>query len=246
MAGLLFGLSPAMDLRKHAASASGGGLQSDITAAAAPPKQSSALPAGFTALVTTLVDASLRQYQPPRLSSAPLAQTPLGYARYGLQAAWIAQFIDNPPWLEQADILTLADGWIEQSKALAPAAGDAARQFADTLRARPFDHARTLKAAGVLIRGVIGGGSQERGRQITAAMVSAQLSYNAAVLRDPAPARMLLAALQKMDELDAALPDFRILRATAAAVRPDDWEAQFKLGNALVADISATGASPAP
>jgi hypothetical protein len=243
----MFALSPAIDLRSHAAWISGGPLQSDITTfATPPPKQNAPLPADVGTKVTTLVDASLRQFQPPSLLSSAPAQTPLGYARYGLQAAWIAQFIDNPPWLEQADTLALADGWIAQSTALTPATADSARQFGVVLRARPYDHARTLQAAQLLLRGVITSGPQERTRQILAAMLSAQLEYNAAVLRDPAMARTILSTLQKISELDAALPDFAVLRAGAASVHPDDWAAQFKLGNALVSDISAAGASPAP
>jgi hypothetical protein len=237
----VFASSPARDLQAHAKSGDLSGADRTMVQAIGFENPTALI--DMNASPQTLVAASLT-----RFPESPLAtyryDRPNAYALFGVAGAWVAEFIDNSPWVGQSDVDTFVTAWANQAVVFAPSAAPARSTFLSILHKTPYDHDRVLKASVDLETAVFAALPIEKKRQIFFGVVSAQLAYNAAVLRNQDSARLYLRVLADIGEADPVSPDVARLRATASTVDSKDWASQFALGRELSLAILTAGNPP--
>ena len=169
---------------------------------------------------------------------------PRAYALFGLTSSWVAEFIDNSPWIGQSDVDAFVTAWANQAVAFAPTAAPQRSTFLTLLHTNPFNHDRVLQASVALEAAVTSALPKAEKRQVLFGVFAAQLAYNAAVLRDDPSSRLYLRVLADISEVDPISPDVARLRAKAAAVASGDWANQFALGRDLSVAILNASAAP--
>ena len=237
----VFASSGALDLQAHAKSGTLSAADSATVSSIGFGDPKKLMDAGTPS--NSLIAASLARFPEPPLGAYRFDR-PSAPALFGLTTSWVAEFIDNAPWIGQSDVDAFVTAWADQSVAFAPSAAPARNIFLSVLHASPFNHDRALKASVDVETAVLAALPKAEKRQVLFGAFAAQLAYNAAVLRDENSARLYLRVMADIDEVDPISPDIARLRATSATVKSDDWATQFALGRDLSVAILSASASP--
>jgi hypothetical protein len=150
------------------------------------------------------------------------------------RAATVAELIDSPAWLFQADSQRFIDDFTARVAAIDPARTAEIRALRAAVRAKPgFSHDRALRQYELLV-GAITGDDPTRAKRFVFGAFAAQLVYNAAILRDQDIGAGMLRFLAGGSALDESVPGLSAARAEANAFTGADWSAQYQLGVRLV------------
>ncbi len=229
-----------LDLTSHASRIPPDALGIEIRALPqAQPGTASQVPAAMLGTGNDLVRAI-----DARLPPAPIADVRAGtgsasIAALGVASSTVAELIDSPSWLFEADSQRFVDAYADRMRAFAPGAS----VRIDTLRAatRPgagFSHAGAITAYNALLGAALSPNSPSA-RAFVSGAFSAQIVYNAAVLRDSKVGAMMSGFLAGADVLDGVVPGWR--EARAGGTSSTDWKAQYRLGIQLVDLIEKAG-----
>jgi hypothetical protein len=234
-------IGPILDLNNHRWRIPPGTLPAAFDAL--PPSKSEGLktriPSNVRGVTKTFVAELDRDHPPADL----LTFFPQGGVREdaidGIAFSTLAELIDNPAWLAQADAQLFAMSLMND---LTPAAGrlqldnDACRK-AVTIDGT-FDHDGALKACVTSTTAYLRSLPDNRKRAFYLGTAAAQTAYNAAVLRSVTSAAEYLHIVATFDDLDASIPAFGASRLEARGMASDDWKAQFGLSLRLVHELS--------
>jgi hypothetical protein len=196
---------------------------------------------GFTARLDTAIDG---MYPPPSLFGGAFAHRPLTDAQLGVASITILELIDSPDWLAQTDSQEFVHAFISAAQTQlpgVPAAPLATLQSATRVDEH-FDHDKANAAHGAAIAALFVTLPADRKRRILLGQFASQLSYNAAVYRDPAAGATFRRIIGSFSDLDGSITGFASARAQATMISATDWPAQYRLGNQLVALILNSGA----
>jgi hypothetical protein len=229
---------PTFDLFEHAARIPHGALPVALPAVpretptpAAGPKK---LPGG--ALITTfahdLVTAIDAAMPPPPLLTIAYADGAAGDAALGVASSTMAELIDSPDWLFQADAQRFVDAYAAHLVRVAPAQAARIAEFRAAVRSnRGFSHDAALDKH-TAMSGAVMTATPARTKPFLLGLLAAQLVYNAAILRNRDTATAMANVLSEQPGLDASIAGWSEVRHTASAGA--EWGAQYRLGLRLV------------
>jgi hypothetical protein len=194
-------------------------------------------------LAVALGDAAERLAPTRPLAVLAFSNDPRGDAVLGVAAATVAELADNPDWLAETAPQRFVDAYFARLLVMRPGARDELSRLRPLLSGGPgFIHGAALEAATDAIAPLLGSGKPHSAGILSGSM-TAQLVYNAAILRDPAMGRAALGIVAESAPLEAGVPGWAAARAQAAGVDPTDWSAQFHYGLHLV-DLIVKGSPP--
>jgi hypothetical protein len=197
---------------------------------------------GALAFARDLVVAIDRTAPPAPIAAFAFDDGPLGDALLGVAGATAAELIDSRAWLVQSDAQVFLDAYVARLIAMVPERRAQFEQLRGALRrGAVIEHDATLNAHTAAISTLMGP-SKPRTKAILIGMLSAQLVYNSAILRDPGVSRMALGIIASEGALDAGVPGWSASRAGAARIGPTDWAAQYRFGLRMV-DLIMKGGS---
>lgn len=231
----LLGAGSVFDLEKHAAQIPAGALP-----IAMPPKLAAAT--GTTKFAHDLVaalDAALPQAP---LVALTFADGPAGDAALGVAGSTVAELIDSPPWLFQANAQRFLDAYTARLTVVAPTHTAQIAAFRSALRSPVgFSHSNAIRMYNQLLTSILHG--DQTAKRIVLGAFSAQLFYNAAILRDRKVGGGMARFIADGSALDGSVAGWSDARAAAGSLTDDDWNAQYQLGLRLV-DLIAKANRP--
>jgi len=235
----LLGAGSLIDLVAHAAKIPPGALPVKVPPAFADARSSSpgaaSMPSGMMKFGRELVTA-LDAAMPVRaLVTTTFADGPAGDAALGVASSTVAELIDSPAWLFQADSQRFIDDFATRVAAIDPGRTAEISALRAAVRAKPgFSHDRALRQYELLV-GSFTGDDPARAKRFVLGAFAAQLVYNAAILRDQNVGAGMVRFIAAESALDESVPGFSAGRAGAAnASNGADWSAQYQLGLRLV------------
>jgi hypothetical protein len=222
----LLGAGSLLDLEKHAAQVPAGSLP-----IAMPAKLAGAT--GITKFSHDLVAALDAALPPPPLIALTFADGPAGDAALGVASSTVAELIDSPSWLFQADAQRFLDAYTARLTAIAPAHSARIAALRSALRSSTgFSHDKALNMYSQVFGSVIHG--DPSAKRVVLGAFSAQLFYNAAILRDRRIGGGMARFIADGSALDGSVAGWSDARAAASSLTDDDWNAQYQLGLRLV------------
>jgi hypothetical protein len=234
----LLGAGSVMDLVAHAAQ-----IPSNTLPVAVPDKPAGvrstgpgavAISGGTMKFARDLVSALDATMPPAALVTMRFVDGPAGDAALGVASSTIAELIDSPAWLFQADAQRFIDDYAARLASIAPARAAEIAGFRSALRVKPnFSHDGALRQYNRIVASV-GTSDQSRARPFVMGAFAAQLVYNAAILRDQNLGAMMSRFVSAPSPLDASVPGWSAARASANVSTDADWGTQYQLGLRLV------------
>jgi hypothetical protein len=240
--GELLAALPAIDLARHAWTIPADALPVDIgplramsaeAASARPNANRMPQLVPFTKALVAAVDA--------KAPAAPLVaiargDTPAEDAALGVAFASLAELIDSPAWAAQPDAQAFAAALADRLDALVPAAArsDVTAFRANVRAGASFRNAAATTALTAATTAFQKSVPRERAQRFAVAAATAQLAYNAAIMRAPDSSVAFLRAIAVTTVLDAAIPGWSAARGAAASIGPSDWPAQHAYALRLV------------
>ena len=225
------------DLFEHAARIPHGALPVALPAVpretptpAAGPKKlpGGALMTTFAHDLVTAIDAAM----PPPLLTIAYADGAAGDAALGVASSTMAELIDSPDWLFQADAQRFVDAYAAHLVRVAPAQAARIAEFRAAVRSnRGFSHDAALDKH-TAMSGAVMTATPARTKPFLLGLLAAQLVYNAAVLRNRGTATGMANLLAEQPGLDASVAGWSEARRTASAGA--DWGTQYRLGVRLI------------
>jgi len=233
----LLGSGSLMDLFGHAARIPRGTLPVEIpqarSDAGSPVAGAIALPSGAMKIAHGLVAAIDVAMPPPPLVAVTFADGVAGDAALGVASSTVAELIDSPSWLFQADAQLFVEAYTSRLAVIAPSRAAQIADFRAALRGTPgFSHDAVIGKYNALIGDVMQG-AQPRAKPLMLGAFAAQLTYNAVILRDRGVATGMATVISQQSALDQSVAGWHEARLAANAPGAD-WAAQYQLGLRLV------------
>lgn len=234
----LLGSGSLIDLANHAAQIPVHTFPIDVapiqTAADKSPAGTRALPGGAMTFAHDLVKALDASMPAPPLATLTYAPGAAGDAALGVASSTVAELVDSPPWLAQADAQRFIDDYCARLAVVAPARSAQVRDLRAALRTgASFSHDDALRANTALVATILQT-QAARTKPILLGSLAAQFVYNAAVLRDPRMSAAVTQLLATETALDGAVPGWSAARSEAKEIGANDWSAQYRAGVRLV------------
>jgi hypothetical protein len=234
----LLGAGSVMDLLAHAAQIPSSALPVSVPAkpagAGSPIPGAASLPSGTMKFAHDLVSALDAAMPSPALVSMRFVDGPAGDAALGVASSTIAELIDSPAWLFQADAQRFIDDYAARLTTIAPARAAEIAGFRSALSVKPnFSHDGALKQYNRIVASV-GTSDPSRARPFVMGAFAAQLVYNAAILRDQNIGAMMSRFVSAPSPLDASVPGWSAARVSANVSPDAGWGTQYQLGLRLV------------
>jgi hypothetical protein len=233
--------APALDLARHVASIPAGTRPVDVaplramTAEAASDSPSMRRMPQLVPFAKALAAAIAANAPTPAIVAVPRTDTPTADAALGVAFATMVELIDAPLWTTQDDAQALAAALADRLDALVPAAGRAdVMTFRTRVRPASLDHKLAAAALAAAGRAFADAAPAERAQRFGLAVGATQLVYNAAILRSPDHAVVLLRRIADAAVLDTAIPGWSDARRAGASIGGSDWAAQHAFALRLV------------
>jgi hypothetical protein len=198
------------------------------------------LPPDLMGAVTDGLPDLVTRAFPPRAWIEPTKTglSPAAYAEFGVMISTVNELVDVPRAAALPESQRQFDLLVERGRPLMPGGTEQLNALRAALRiSSPFDpevyaraHQRITELLGFIPRG-------PTYRAFLVGLGAAQVAFNAAVVHESEPARLLLEMLGQNADADGAFPGLTTLRARAAAIPPTDWAAQYRVGTAIVDQI---------
>lgn len=227
-----------IDLANHAAQIPAQTFPIDVapiqTAAAKAPAGTRALPSGAMTFAHDLVKALDASMPVPPLATLTYAPGAAGDAALGVASSTVAELVDSPPWLAQADAQRFIDDYCARLAVVAPDRSAHVRELRAALRTgASFSHDSALSENTAVI-GTILQTQAARTKPILIGSLAAQFVYNAAVFRDPRMSAAVIQLIGTETALDGAVPGWSAARSELKGIGATDWSAQYRAGVRLV------------
>jgi hypothetical protein len=233
----LLGSGSLMDLFGHAAQIPHGTLPVEVPQAR--PDAGSrgagakALPSGAMIIGHGLVAAIDVAMPAPPLTAVTFTDGIVGDAALGVASSTVAELIDSPPWLFQADAQRFVEAYTSRLAVIAPVRAAQIADFRAALRGTPgFSHDAAIRKYNALIGDVMQS-QQSRAKPLMLGAFAAQLTYNAVILRDRGVGTGMWTVISQQNALDQSIAGWHEARLAADAPGAD-WAAQYRLGLRLV------------
>jgi hypothetical protein len=236
----IMGSSAVLDLATHVAQIPPGTFPVDTAPLRSAPKASKSpvagatdIPPGTLTFAHALVTAVDAADPPSRLAPLGYAEGAPGFAALGVAGATVAELVDSPEWLAQADAQAFVDDYTARLAYLVPDHGSQILVLRAALRGdKAFAHDAALAESTSAMSAAMDNNLSQR-PAIVLGLAAAQMTYNAAVYRDERLSSNVLHVLETGTALDGVIPGWKAERSMRQ-IPSNDWAAQYQLGLRLV------------